>query len=186
MKVVSCANAHFYDMDMYKSCPYCLGFSNDSSTVSKKEILSSRELENKLFSNFIKNKVSDTYNEKTQGIYFSLGEINPVVGWLVCEEGYKKGLSYVLNAGNNYIFQDDKSGICICEEKSHIPRKLYCTVVFEPEKIQFFVLDSNGENILLNGQKINGVSQITEEDVIEIGESKFRLIPYCKKGRVWK
>lgn len=195
MNVIRCENGHFYDSDSFAECPHC-----DSTTVQTmfedmmgtgstdinsevtlyEQIAGDRELGNQLTDLYVENVEE---NEKTIGLSFSQDGINPVVGWLVCEEGPEYGRSYCLYAGRNFIGRSHNSDVVIYDDPE-ITRKNHCSIVFEPKECVFYLVPSS--TTVFNGKTLQDAVKIESEDAFEIGRSKFRMIAYCKRGREWQ
>lgn len=146
------------------------------------QIREKRELEHEL-THFYSNSSDDS--EKTIGIAFNGEGIQPVVGWLVCERGPERGRSYILRQGRNFLGRSYSSDIIVNDDQS-ISREGHCSIIFEPQECVFYVYPSEKGITALNGSILTAEQQITDEDVITVGNSTFRMIPYCKKGRSWE
>lgn len=198
MDVRRCGKGHFFDADIYTECPYCnktdkapdvtdyAGFStpdyrNDPTVMA---IQGERELGMQLTQMYADEVDSDEDNEKTIGLSFTADGINPVVGWLVCEEGPEKGRSYSLYSGRNFIGRSHRSDVSVYDDNS-ISRENHCSVVYEPNQCCFFVVPSPNATTLHNGRILREAILLENEDAFTIGNSTFRMIAYCKKGRSW-
>ena len=197
MSVVQCSNGHYYESEQYSSCPFCeqqslaneisgLGNDNQEDIRSLLTVMdgisNERELAKQLTQHYLE-EVEE--NDKTIGLFFNAENIQPVVGWLVCEEGPERGNSYKIIAGRNFVGRSHKSDIVIYDDQS-ISRENHCSVVFEPKTCNFYIMSSEHAITLINGEILTDAVCITDDDVISIGKSKFRMIPYCKKGREWE
>ena len=146
------------------------------------QIRENRALEHELTQSYF--DVNDD-QEKTVGLAFNSEGIQPVVGWLVCEDGPEKGRSYILRKGRNFLGRSFGSDISVSDDQS-ISRENHCSIIFEPQSCCFYIYPSENAITILNGAVIKKEVQITDEDTIKLGNSMFRMIPYCKEGRVWK
>lgn len=196
MSVIKCNNGHFYESEQYLACPFCGGHGSienenltdvfdDLDVHSKLTVMdgisNDRELAKQLTQHYLE-EVEE--NDKTIGLFFNAEGVQPVVGWLVCEDGPERGNSYKIVSGRNFIGRSHKSDIVIYDDQS-ISREKHCSVIFEPKTCNFYVMPSEQTITLLNGDTLTDAVCITDDDVISIGKSKFRMIPYCKKGREW-
>lgn len=198
MDVKRCGKGHFFDADIYTDCPYCnkadkkpdakdyADFSTPDyrNDLTMMEIQGERELGMQLTQMYAEEVDGDDDNEKTIGLSFTSAGINPVVGWLVCEDGPERGRSYPLYAGRNFIGRSHRSDVSIYDDNS-ISRENHCSIIFEPNESCFFLLPSSNAVTMYGGNVLRGETLLENEDTFTIGNSTFRLIAYCKKGRTW-
>lgn len=197
MNVTRCGKGHFFDADVNSACPYCnksggvpdkMGISNSdadySNALTMMEISSDRELGKQLTQMYAEENNSAADNEKTIGLSFSTDGINPVVGWLVCEDGPERGRSYVLYTGRNFIGRSHKSDVSVYDDKM-ISRENHCSIIYEPTECVFYIVPSNSTTTMYHGQILRDAKLMENEETFTIGSSTFRMIAYCKKGRSW-
>ena len=162
MNVIRCGNGHFFDADVTPVCPFC-NKQEDAPTIAEMvnesgpdyrndltimEIAGDRELGKQLTQMYVEeNDTVDDDNEKTIGLSFTAGGINPVVGWLVCEEGPERGRSYPLYAGRNFIGRSHSSDVSIYDDNT-ITRDNHCSIIFEPNESVFFIAPSQLDFVL--------------------------------------
>lgn len=147
------------------------------------QIRERRELEHELTVFYTEDDKDE--QQKTIGLAFSGDGNQPVVGWLVCELGPERGRSYVIRNGRNFLGRSYGSDIIISDDPL-ISSTNHCSIIFEPQKCCFYIYPSENGVTRLNGEVLKKERIITDEDTVAVGKSVFRMIPYCKEGRVWK
>lgn len=154
----------------------------DVGSLIDNGISDDRELGQQLTERYLEETNDD---EKTIGLSFSADGINPVVGWIVCEEGPERGRSYNLYSGRNFIGRLPSSDIAIYED-AEISGENHCSIIYDPVSYSFFINPSANAVTHLNGEVLKDATPLKNNDAFAIGASKFRMIAYCKKGRAWK
>ena len=68
-----------------------------------------------------------------------------------------------------------------------ISRRNHCVIVYDEKKSKTVILpgDSNGI-VYLNDEAVYVPTQLSQYDVIEMGESKFLFIPFCGEHFKWE
>ena len=188
MATIRCPKGHWYDNVKFTSCPHCeRGYAaidkmdemdypvffpvqNTGKTIAgKPDILSN-------------NNNEEDGEGKTVSLFVKTGKSNPVSGWLVCIKGENKGRSFELHIGQNFVGRSMKSDLVINDK--HVSREKHFAVVYDPRSKSFFI--SNGVSpVYLNGSLVEKSSAMKEDDIVGVGESEFRFIPFCKEGRDW-
>lgn len=89
-------------------------------------------------------------------------------------------------SGKNFVGRADDMDIQILGD-NRISRRNHCVLVYDEKQSQTVILpgDSNGI-VYLNEAAVYVPTQLTEFDVIEMGESKFLFIPFCGEHFKWK
>lgn len=142
-------------------------------------------------------KVTSDDSDKTVG-YFAMKEseatappkksasLGMVVGWLVCIQGSHLGESFNIYAGRNAIGRQSSNHIVIPNDNA-ISREKHLWIIYEPKKRKFFVQQGEGTGLAyLNDEPIMSTSPVQMKDCIEIGQSKFLLIPLCDEEFSWE
>lgn len=198
MNVKQCEKGHYYNTDIYSFCPYCNQTADADATVdlfsssgndvgndlTVMEIMGERELGKQLTQMYVDDNNSADDNEKTIGLSFSSDGINPVVGWLVCEDGPERGRSYPLYSGRNFIGRSHSSGVSVYDDSS-ISRENHCSIIYEPNQCIFYIMPSPNATTIYKGKILRDAEILENEEIFTIGKSTFRIIAYCKKGRSW-
>lgn len=170
MKLERCENGHIYNIARYKECPYCNNERVES--IEEKEYSAMDIVEND--------------EEKTVVYWANEMSIDPVVGWLVCIEGYDKGKDYKLKTEKNFIGRDQGMDIMI-EGDSGISRKNHAIIAYNPKQRAFMLIPGEGNGIVyVQNDAVYSPRQLTSFDVIEMGTSKFTFIALCGEGFDWK
>ena len=112
-------------------------------------------------------------------------EIQPVVGWLVCTEGPDKGRDFRLRTGRNYLGRSPMMEVCIPADMA-ISRERHATVLYDAKRFAFWAAPGQGTGqLFLNGEAVEAPKPMKAEDVLELGQTKLVLIPFCGENRSW-
>lgn len=115
----------------------------------------------------------------------SQGDIQPVVGWLVCIDGPSKGRDYRIHSQNNYIGRARHMDICL-EGDNAISSEYAAVLVYDDLEKTFFFGPDKGRNIVrLNKRAAVNVVEIKALDQMTIGKSTFVFVPLCGEGFDW-
>jgi hypothetical protein len=109
----------------------------------------------------------------------------PVVGWLVCLEGPDRGKDFRLHAEKNYIGRSPTMDVVI-ENDNSVSRERHGVVIFDPKKLSFWALPGDASGLVyLNGEAVYSPTEMKREDVLDIGQTKLVLIPFCSEKYNW-
>lgn len=112
--------------------------------------------------------------------------IDPVAGWLVCVSGAHFGESFNIAAGMNSIGRSDSNRIVLDMDNS-VSRDKHAFVTYEPRKRRFFVKPGDSSGLTyVNDEYITESIEVKAMDVVELGNSKFILIPLCGENFTWE
>ena len=112
------------------------------------------------------------------------GQVDPVVGWLVCVEGLLRGTAWHLHAGYNYIGRE--VGDIHVQGDSQISREKHATVAYYDKNRTYYVGPAEGRNIIeLNGEPVFSATQLSSRDIIKIGATKLMFVPLCGEDFTW-
>jgi hypothetical protein len=110
---------------------------------------------------------------------------DPVVGWLVCLAGPDRGRDYRLHAEKNFIGRSAGMDVCVAGDET-VSRDRHALVIFDPKKHIFWVVPGDASGLVyLNGDLVNAPAQMKLDDVIEVGQTKLVLIPFCGEKYSW-
>ena len=189
-----CANGHFYDSDIYPSCPYCNDMSVrvESGTATKPLMVSiptepvktetkpgtvpPAEFEDDGKTTIVKNGDGGESNE---GVRY-------VVGWLAAIDGPYKGKSFELHYGYNRVGR--KEGDIKLEKDGTISRADHFRIVYDEEDNIFLFFAGDSDNYpRVNGQKRYGGerAELKPYSRIDAGNSKFMFVPLCTDEFSW-
>ena len=112
--------------------------------------------------------------------------IDPVVGWLVCIEGDHFGESFNISAGMNSIGRNNSNRIVFNLDKS-VSREKHAFITYEPKKRRFFIKPGDSSGLTyVNDEYVTESVLLKAMDIIELGNSKFILIPLCGENFSWE
>lgn len=124
----------------------------------------------------------EKYVERMLGKKQSLEEAFPVCAWLVCIEGVRKGQSYNIIEGKNYIGKDDIMNIQILGDEE-IRDKNHAVIAFDTRSKTATLLGEESRGFVrVNETAIYKSRQLNNTDVIDIGNSSFM---YVRNGYNW-
>ena len=188
MAILQCPSGHYYDDRRNNSCPYCDQIHQSvTGPVSFNEQLtsyvSSAEIEDDA-------QLTQGYGEdvtgfeKTIGIFLDDTENVLTAGWLVCISGPEKGKSYVLHSGRNFIGRSQEMDVVLSDD-DFISREKHFSIVYDPKSVAFYLVCGEGQTYV-NGKPAMAETALFDGDVLQVGHSEYRFVPYCKEGRVWE
>ena len=109
-----------------------------------------------------------------------------VVGWLVAVGGPYKGKSFELHHG--YTYFGSKEGDVVLDKDKAISKSKCFYVLYSAKNIRYKVGAGLSRNVVyLNDEELDAGSSavLNPYDVIEIGNSKFRFVPFCSMEFSW-
>ncbi len=135
---------------------------------------------------WMNNSTKDTRKEKeTKHTYLAFGETSPVTGWLVIVEGENKGKDFRIIPGINTIGRS-KDNTIIIDSDSSISRGRHCLIEYDYKNGKFYI-EKETNSVYLNGDRVGGNgSELTINDIIEIGKTKLKFIPFCNSEFCWE
>ena len=103
----------------------------------------------------------------------------------MCVEGPDKGRDFRLHAERNFIGRAPSMDVCISNDNT-ISREKHASVMFEPRKQTFWVAPGMASGLVyLNGDVVHAPTMMKAEDVIELGQTKLLLVPFCGEKHSW-
>lgn len=186
MAIVQCENNHYYDNSKNSECPYCAKVKTGLDTCEINEQLTSYmddgfQLQEEQLTEAYGDFVDEC--DKTIGIFIDETQNELTVGWLVCMKGLEKGKSYILHSGRNFVGRAFDMDIVLTDDMG-ITRDKHFSIVYDPKSISFYFVSGNGQTYI-NGKPGIDECKLNENDILEVGNSEYMFIPFCKKGRVW-
>jgi len=119
------------------------------------------------------------------GLQESRPNVDPVVGWLVCMEGPDRGRDFRLHAEKNFIGRSAQMDVCVLSD-DRVSSEKHGVVIFDPKQRVFWTLPGDsGEAVYLNGEILHRPCQLKRDDVLELGQTKLVLIPFCGDKYNW-
>lgn len=126
------------------------------------------------------NNTSSNNEESNQDL------ISPVVGWLVVIQGNGLGSDLKIIPGMNTIGRDNSNNISIDFGDMSISRKKHCTLIFDYKNSLFFLTHNESSNLsYLNDGVVLQPTNLKANDIIGIGDTKLRFIPFCDNDFSW-
>ena len=203
-----CPNGHFFDRDMYSSCPYC---SDESRKVDRTAgndggytmMLSTPSGT----AGGIPTAPAETVSQGNTGATVPPWEdeddsrttiVKPidgegkgnnerfVVGWLAAVDGPYKGKSFELHSGYNRVGRVE--GDLKLEKDKTISRSNHFRIVYDAEDNRFIFFAGDSDNYpRVNGEKKYGgeKAELHPYSEIKAGESVFLFIPLCSEQFRW-
>jgi len=121
----------------------------------------------------------------TQGYFKAKMGIEPVVGWLVCVKGPDQGRDFRIRSNRNFIGRDQKMDICLAGDKQ-ISRENHAIVTYDPRNNNFRISPGGSHGIVyLNGQPVDVPMTLKAHDLIELGVTALRFVPFCGDSFTW-
>lgn len=188
MAILLCPNGHYYDDKRNCDCPYCEKI-NQSATASVSfneqltSYISPAEMDDDV-------QLTEGYGEsvnefeKTIGIFLDENENVLTAGWLVCITGLERGKSYVIRSGRNFAGRSPEMDIVLSDDE-FIVREKHFSIVFDPKSIAFYLVSGEGQTYI-NGQVVTAEHPLNAGDILQVGHSEYRFVPYCREGCVWE
>lgn len=165
MSIIRCRKGHFYDGEIYGECPHCR---NHTELPPEGQ----RECGNR-------------GGKIIVGTFHADQKKQFVAGWLVCTEGPEKGRAFPLYKGRNHIGRSYKMEVCISED-TEVGRDTHCTVIYDERWNQFHILEGRRTVTYRNGRRLAGQEELTDGDILQLGNSRLEFLAYCKEDRRWK
>ena len=170
--------------------------SHEDNSNSQSEETDKENNEDSGLSDMIKN-ISANSEGKTMS-YFNItskdmennkekkGDIDPVVGWLVCIGGNHFGESFCIYSGRNSIGRNRENRIVLMFDNA-ISRIKHAFIIYDPRKKNYHIQPGDGSGLTyLNGDSVFETVPLSKKDIIEIGESKFIFVPLCGDYIDWE
>jgi FHA domain containing protein len=113
----------------------------------------------------------------------SLKEERPVCAWLVCIEGARRGKSYVISYGENFVGTDRDNEIQVLGDEKMLGKLRL--IIFDKGTKEANLIPARADGIVyMDNKPIYDKYVIKNKDILEIGGSKFMYVDFlteCKK-----
>ncbi|MDL2288979.1 FHA domain-containing protein [Oscillospiraceae bacterium OttesenSCG-928-F05] len=213
MKLIKCANGHFYDAERYDQCPHCNAApgggdqvtrpaaptpANDAVTTDMSGgVIAPATSYQPSGSPSLKDAVRQASggpgiavgggdDEKTVSFYKRSMGTEPVVGWLVCVEGAHFGEDFRLKSGRNFIGRAPSMDVAISKDSS-VSREKHAVVVYEPKNHIFLVQPGDSKELCyLNDDVVLSAEKLKLNDLLTVGETKLMFVPCCGDQFNWE
>ncbi|SFV68616.1 Conserved domain protein [hydrothermal vent metagenome] len=188
MPMIRCnANTHYFDNAKHSQCPFCMSQigsnknASNASTVQKTTLESHKNIpnnnNNKTIAPWQRKEILSNENIKPS--------IAPIVAWLVIIEGENRGQDFRVIPAINTIGRDKSNTIFIDIADYEISREKHCIIEFDVKNNQFY-LERGMSTTYLNNKRVGGDgSLLNVGDIIEIGSTKMKFIPFCTEDFSW-
>lgn len=111
--------------------------------------------------------------------------LEPVVGWLVAMAGPERGRDFRLRAERNFIGRAVENDVVIAGDP-RVSRLRHAIVTFEPRKRVFYLSPGDASGLVyLNDELLDKTTPIGPTDVIEVGDTTLKLVPFVTAEFNW-
>jgi hypothetical protein len=177
-----CKEGHFYDPTKHTTCPHCpiAGLVVDKTVpVSPKGPGPNAQ-----------DPRTSPGGPSDEGVtvphYKAKLGIDPVVGWLVCIQGPDRGRDFRIKSQQNFIGRDQSMDIMIASDEQ-ISRQKHAVITFDPRANTFWLERGDSKNLAyLNGQPVMTPVALKAYDLIELGQSHLRFVPFSTDQFTWE
>lgn len=112
--------------------------------------------------------------------------VTPVCGWLTCISGPRRGQSFTLHSGKNFIGRADHMDVQILED-SEVAQQNHAIVAYDPKNRHFMLVPGESEGLVyLNGKSIYQAALLTDMSQIQIGGTTLLFRPLCGDNFDWE
>lgn len=204
MAIVKCANGHFYNNEETPNCPYC----NGGAAVGETVPLGNNAVNNSLGQTVPLGQAAPTPSDKTVPLpsggqandndvgktkpmpdgrtiiidHSKTSDIKPVRGWLVVIDGKNRGMDLKIYNGLNSVGRNSSNDICIDFDQTVTGEKA-CFVAYDDQANLFYMVLGESKNLVrLNKKPVFGTEQLKDNDIIQIGETKFVFRALCNEN----
>ena len=202
------AGLHWYDSDKHSVCPYCriqesagvgggsgdhgrddgdmdtetLSMDSETQTIGMDDLLMPSKVEPDQYVTAHRHHLDP--EGVTLGIFKKRTQFSPVVGWLVCTDGAERGKDYRLRPGINTVGRGDDNDVVIKGDDT-ISRTEHVHLEYDSEENSFYLLRKKNPEVRLDGKKIREPKLLTGAEIIQLGETVFRFVPFCSESFKW-
>lgn len=192
MNLTRCNNGHFYDKDVYVSCPHCNAQEARNSDVTQAltEDVVPEQKESASLTEAVQVAVEQgpsRENDKDVTVSFYSREmgVEPVVGWLVCVKGPHFGQDFRLKSGRNFVGRSSQMDVVLSKDNS-VSREKHAIIVYEPRNHLFLVQPGESKELCyLNDEVVLAAQKIAPNDILSMGETDLMFFPCCTDKFNW-
>jgi hypothetical protein len=183
-KMTRCPEGHFYDPTKHNSCPWC-ALPVDVEAGERTRPAQASAGPPPLPPPPPPPPLPKPGATRRAGGEASGAKNDPVVGWLVCLAGRDRGRDFRLHAEKNFIGRSPLMDVCVAGDES-VSRDRHALVIFDPKKQVFWAVPGDATGLVyLNGDIVHSPTQMKSDDVLEVGQTKLVLIPFCGEKYNW-
>jgi len=200
IKMVECPNKHFYNAAAHATCPECAkagvnaGEGNFPKTtppgvdvpVQNASVGQTMPANNRDAVQYTPGVPPSPFSVPTVpgGNLAADGQLEPVVGWLVCIDGPLRGVDFRIHDGYNYIGREE--GDIHIHGDDQISRQKHAVISFYAKRQTFHVGPADGRNIIeLNDEPVFSPVEMKSFDVLTVGSTKLMLVALCGSRFSW-
>jgi hypothetical protein len=198
-KMTRCPEGHFYDPTKHNSCPWCalpadLEGGERTRPASPPPLPSPPPLHGAMIAGpppppppppLPGPPVPKPGATRRAGVEAMGAKDDPVVGWLVCLAGPDRGRDFRLHAEKNFIGRSPAMDVCVAGDET-VSRERHALVIFDPKKQVFWAVPGDAAGLVyLNGDIVHSPTTMGQDDLLEIGQTKLVLIPFCGEKYSW-
>lgn len=108
------------------------------------------------------------------------------VGWIVVVDGPGRGRSFTLQNGVSQIGRGEDQAIRLNMGDTSISRSNHAAIAYDHVQHKFFLGHGGKANLVrLNGGPLLSTEEISDGDIIDIGETKLHLVALCSAEFNW-
>ena len=112
--------------------------------------------------------------------------IEPVVGWLICIDGPRRGQSFSLREGKNFIGRGDDMDVQLLGDMG-ISRRNHACIAYDPLNRTFMLVPGDSDGLVyLENNSIFHATQLVDLNRIQIGETILVFRPFCGEHFSWR
>jgi hypothetical protein len=191
--MIQCNEGHFYDETRYPACPYCStsidgGMGSAAKTVALQRQVpgpGAGEANPTLPLRPADQPAASAAPKTVRLMRPSAAAIDPVVGWLVAIEGPETGQDFRLHSEKNFVGRDASMDVSLSRDEA-VSRQKHATVVFEPQKQQFWLLPGDESGLVyLNGEAAYVPVRLNPNDILQLGKTKLVLVAFVNEAFSW-
>lgn len=193
-KQVQCANGHLFDLRKFQVCPYCgaPAFNNlqpmPPMAPQPQAGMYPPPPPPPPMGGMYPPPADPAFAPGTMAaVPGASDEINtqPVVGWLVGVSGPSKGRTYAIRENKNFIGRSQNMDIVLADD-STVSREKHAVIVYVPRQRTFIAQPGDSRELYyINDKVVLDNTELKENDVLEIGKSRFFFLPLCGENFGW-
>jgi len=113
-------------------------------------------------------------------------QVNFPVGWIVVVEGPGLGTAFAIFTGVSKIGRGEDQSVKLDFGDSSISRDNHAAIAYDNEQHAFYLGQGGKANLVrLNDKPVLSTEEISNNDIIRIGETKLRFIALCGQDFNW-
>ena len=119
-------------------------------------------------------------------------DLGPTVGWLVIMDGPGRGQSLALGYGMNHLGRSATNRLVLDFGDEEISRKTHTTITYDPRGKKFYVQPGpDATNLTYLGEEgdtkpVLTPVEMTGGEIVSLGRTKMKFVPFCGPGFSWE